>query len=123
VTAVALVLVAVWIALLVLARVRPGSRAGRARRLNAGLLLATAAASFATCAAPVVPLVSGFGAVAGASPAEKAAVLERVIDGARPAMPLALLALPVLVLGVVEYLGNRRRLRQLQLERGVVEAG
>jgi hypothetical protein len=50
-------------------------------------------------------------------------VLERVIDGARPAMPLALLALPVLVLGVVEYLGNRRRLRQLLLERGVVEAG
>jgi hypothetical protein len=112
-----------WVALLALARVRPSTERARAWKLNAGLLAGTLATSLVTCAAPIVPLVSGFEVVAVAAPADKAAVLESVIDGARPAMPVALLALPVLVIGVVAFVVNLRRLRRMaQRERNVIDA-
>jgi hypothetical protein len=111
--AVALVVVAAWVTLYVAAsrRAEEGDPA-RARGANLAMLVATAAASVATCAAPVGSLVSAFGRVAVAPPEEKSDVLAASIDSVRPIMWLALASIPILVAGGRGFAANRRRIRE-----------
>lgn len=114
-----LVLLALWMVALALTRVRA---AADARGWSAGLLALTLAAASASCAAPVVALVEGFSVVAEAPPAEKAAVLAGRIDAARSAMFLSLLALPVLAIGLRAWRDHRRRRKEREQARAVVDA-
>lgn len=113
----ALVLLAAWIALLVaVSRAAASGRpadAARGRAWNRLFLVATLLASIASCAAPIVPLLEGFDAVAVAPPAEKAALLQRVLDEDSPRMPLGPLAIAVLAAGTILFFSNGRRLRAL----------
>ena len=85
--------------------------AGRARRLNRAFLAATLAAGFASCAAPIVPLMAAFDDVANAPPERKAQVLDEGIGRDRPLMPLALAGIGVLLVGLNLFVANGRRLR------------
>lgn len=107
--------VAAWVLVAALST-RAVSRGERASRWNAALLATTLVAALESCAVPIAPLVRGFGRVAVAPPSEKRAMLDRIIEADRPAMPIALLTLPILVTGLVLAAHNRRVARDARLK-------
>lgn len=110
---IALVLLACWTVAMLVSRRRAASGHSGAGKWNAGLLLVVLAMSIATCVAPVAPLLSGLDDVANAAPAEDSAVvLQQLIARARTPMALALLAIPLIALGVLQHARNRRRIAE-----------
>ncbi|HVP60925.1 MAG TPA: hypothetical protein VMT11_10225 [Myxococcaceae bacterium] len=83
--------------------------AWRARGLNAALLGATLVAAAGVVAVPIASLVVGFQRIALAAGSEKRAMVDGVIDGARPAMFLAVTSLPMLAWGIAIFRRNRAR--------------
>ena len=86
------------------------------RRLNLAMLLLGIATAFAACATPIVPLVRAFEEIALLPPDLKTPALELRIAETKPLMPVALLALPVLVAAPLLFIFNRRALRRLEQE-------
>lgn len=120
---IALVLVAAWAVSIVVSRRRAASGHPAAARWNAGLLVVVLALSIATCVAPVAPLVSGFDEVANAAPAEDSAVvLQQLIERSWIWMAAALLAIPLVALGVLQHARNRRRIAEARAAGGRADA-
>lgn len=103
-------LIVAWVVLLVrVARAPPVGAPGRPPRPRGAFLAVTVLAAASSCATPIVSLVSAFDEVARADPAEKSARLARAIAESQPRAPLALLAPPLLVVGVLVFTRTGRR--------------